>query len=116
VGISAPIAKFGTGGFDAPKEIRRLGKGRICQMNLKDKGYLEDGKVNFPEVLRAIKEIDFRVAPNLATSSPSGSVEGDVRSNLAHLRGIYTSARLGSQASRTAGVPAISYAKRAGFY
>ncbi len=76
------------GGFDAPKEIRWLGKSRICQIHLKDKGYLGEGKVNFPEVLRAIEEIGFQGFANLETSSPSGSVESDVRRNLAYLRGL----------------------------
>jgi sugar phosphate isomerase/epimerase len=74
------------GGFDAPKEIRWLGRNRICQIHLKDEGYLGEGKVDFPEVLRAIREIGFRGFANLETTSPSGSVEGDVRHNLAYLR------------------------------
>lgn len=76
------------GGFDAPREIRWLGKSRICQIHLKDKGYLGEGKVDFPEVLRAIREIGFRGFANLETSSPSGSVEGDIRRNLAYLKGL----------------------------
>lgn len=74
------------GGFDAPQEIRWLGKNRICQIHLKDKGYLGEGKVNFPEVMRAVREIGFRGFANLETSSPSGSVEDDVRRNLVYLR------------------------------
>jgi sugar phosphate isomerase/epimerase len=76
------------GGFDAPKEIRWLGKNRICQIHLKDKGYLGEGKVNFPEVLRAIRDIGFSGFANLETTSPSGSVEADVRRNLTYLRGL----------------------------
>lgn len=76
------------GGFDAPKEIRWLGRNRICQIHLKDTGYLGEGKVDFPEVLRAIREIGFRGFANLETNSPSGSVEADVRRNLAYLRGL----------------------------
>ncbi len=74
------------GGFDAPKEIRWLGRSRICQMHLKDKGFMGEGKVNFPEVLRAMRDIGFRGWANLETSSPSGSVENDTRRNLAFLR------------------------------
>ncbi len=74
------------GGFDAPKEIRWLGKNRICQIHLKDKGYLGEGKVNFPEVLRAIRDIGFSGFANLETTSPSGSAEADVRRNLTYLR------------------------------
>jgi L-ribulose-5-phosphate 3-epimerase len=76
------------GGFDAPKEIRWLGRQRICQIHLKDQGYLGEGKVNFPEVVRAIREIGFRGFADLETSSPSGSVEADVRRNLAYLRSL----------------------------
>lgn len=81
------------GGFDAPKEIRWLGKDRICQIHLKDKGYLGEGKINFPDVMRAIREIGFRGFANLETSSPSGSVEGDVLRNLAYLRGVMQESR-----------------------
>lgn len=76
------------GGFDAPREIRWLGRDRICQIHLKDKGYLGEGTVDFPEVLRAIREIGYEGFANLETSSPSGSVEDDVRRNLAYLRGL----------------------------
>jgi len=75
-------------GFDAPKEIRWLGGNRICQIHLKDTGYLGEGKVDFPEVLRAMREIGFRGFAILETSSPSGAVEADVRRNLAYLRGL----------------------------
>ena len=76
------------GGFDAPKEIRWLGRSRICQMHLKDKGYMGEGKVNIPEVLKAMREIGYRGWANLETSSPSGSVENDVRRNLAYLKSL----------------------------
>jgi len=74
------------GGFDAVKEIRWLDRDRICQVHLKDKGYLGEGKVDFPAVLRALADIGFTGFANLETSSPSGSVENDLRRNLAYLR------------------------------
>lgn len=74
------------GGFDVAREIRWLGKERICQFHFKDKGYLGEGKVDFPSILEAIGEIGFEGYANLETSSPSGSVEGDLRRNLAYLR------------------------------
>src|SRR5260370_30418236 len=40
-------------GFDVPKEIRWLGKARICQMHLKDKGYIGDGPIDFTADIRA---------------------------------------------------------------
>ena len=83
------------GGFDAPKEIRWLGRDRICQLHFKDKGYLGEGKVDFPEVMRAIRDIGFRGFANLETSSPSGSMEADVRRNLAYVRGLMRENRVG---------------------
>ncbi len=74
------------GGFDAPKEIRWLGKDRICQFHFKDKGYMGEGKVDFPAVMRAIDEIDFAGYANLETSAPSGNAVDDLRRNLAFAR------------------------------
>ena len=71
---------------DAAKEIRWLGRDRICQLHFKDKGYLGEGNVNFPAVLQALAEIGFRGYANLETNSPSGSMEQDLRRNVAYLR------------------------------
>src|SRR3954452_23461494 len=73
-------------GYDVPAEIRALGRYRICMFNIKDRGYLGEGKVNVPEVLRAIDEIKFEGYANLETTSPSGDVEADTRRNLEYLR------------------------------
>jgi sugar phosphate isomerase/epimerase len=74
------------GGFDVPTEIRRLGGERICQFHFKDKGYMGEGKVDFPAVIRAIAAVGFRGFAVLETSSPSGSVADDLRRNLAYTR------------------------------
>ena len=74
------------GGFDAPWEIRNLERKRICQVHLKDKGYMGEGKVNFPEVMRALAEIGYDGFGVLETSTVSGSVEEDMRRNLAYTR------------------------------
>jgi L-ribulose-5-phosphate 3-epimerase len=74
------------GGFDAPAEIRLLGGKRICQFHFKDKGYMGEGKVDFPKVVRSIAEVNFRGFAVLETSAPSGSVSGDLRRNLAYAR------------------------------
>jgi len=74
------------GGFDAPREIRWLGKDRICQFHFKDQGYLGEGKVNFPAILAAIADIGFQGYANLETTSPSGSMEADLRRNIDYLR------------------------------
>ena len=73
-------------GYDVPKEIRQLGKDRICQFHFKDgTSYLGEGKVSYPPILEAIGEIGFSGFANLETSSPSGDVEADARRNLRFL-------------------------------
>lgn len=74
-------------GFDPVKEIRWLGKSRICQIHLKDNpGYMGEGKIDFPAVLKAIADIEFEGFANLETSSPSKDVEADMRRNAAYIR------------------------------
>jgi len=73
-------------GYDVPKEIRMLGRDRICQFHFKDHGYLGEGKVDYPPILRAIAAIGFKGYANLETTSPSGSVEADTKRNLAYLK------------------------------
>jgi len=75
------------GGFDVPKEIRWLGKERICQFHLKDNPhYLGEGKIDFPGVLKAIEDIGFHGFANLETSCPSNSVDDDMSRNLHFVR------------------------------
>jgi sugar phosphate isomerase/epimerase len=74
-------------GYDVPTEIRALGRDRICMFHFKDRnGYLGEGKVNMPEILKAIEEIHFEGYANLETASPSGDVEADARRNLEYLK------------------------------
>lgn len=74
-------------GFEVVKEIRWLGKNRICQIHLKDNpGYMGEGKIDFPAVMRAIGEIKFQGFANLETSAPSHSIENDMNRNLAYIR------------------------------
>jgi sugar phosphate isomerase/epimerase len=76
-------------GFDVVKEIRWLGKARICQMHLKDNPhFLGEGKIDFAAVIAAMADIDFAGFANLETSCPSGSVENDMRRNLAYIRAL----------------------------
>jgi len=75
-------------GQDAAGEIRKLGRERICQFHFKDKGYLGEGKVDFPAILAAIREIDFHGWANLETNSPSGDVEADAKRNLNYLEAL----------------------------
>jgi sugar phosphate isomerase/epimerase len=77
------------GGYDVVKEIRWLGKDRICQFHLKDKPlYLGEGKIPFGEIMRAIREIGFTGFANLETDFRPGALEEDMRRNLAYARGV----------------------------
>jgi len=80
-------------GVDAAKEIRWLGRDRICQFHLKDKGYLGEGKVDFPAVLAAIGDIGFKGYGMLETGAPSGNVESDLKRNLDYLRSLMLAAQ-----------------------
>ena len=76
------------GGFDVVKEIRWLGKDRICQIHLKDNPhYLGEGTIPFPQVMEAIRDIGFTGAANLETDThPGSTVEADMRRNLDYIR------------------------------
>ena len=76
-------------GFDVVKEIRWLGKDRICQFHLKDNPhYLGEGKIQFPPIMRAIRDIRFSGFANLETDTPSKQLEADMRKNLAYIRNV----------------------------
>jgi sugar phosphate isomerase/epimerase len=80
-------------GFDPVKELLWLGKSRICQIHLKDRGYMGEGKIDFPAVMRAIADIGFEGFANLETSAPSGSIENDMRRNLKFVRDLIAQIR-----------------------
>lgn len=74
-------------GFDTPKEIRWLGGNRICQMHIKDRGYLgESGKIDVVENLRAIRDAGFKGWLNFETSAPSKDREADLKRNFEYLK------------------------------
>src|SRR5581483_5518864 len=75
-------------GFDPAREIRWLGKQRICQIHLKDNpAYLGEGKINFRDVIDAIHGIGFTGYANLETDThPGSTVEADMKRNLAFVR------------------------------
>jgi L-ribulose-5-phosphate 3-epimerase len=77
-------------GFDIVKEIRWLGKDRICQIHLKDNpNYLGEGKIQFVPIMAAIREIGFSGYAVLETDSKSAAtLEGDMRKNLTYIRGL----------------------------
>ena len=81
-------------GYDVPKEIRILGRERICQFHFKDKGYLGEGAVKYVPILKAIDDIGFNGYANLETGSPSGNVESDTKRNLAYLENLANATHL----------------------
>ena len=77
-------------GFDVVKEIRWLGKERICQIHLKDNpNYMGEGKIPFPAVMQAIRDIGFTGYAVLETDTHRDStVEADMTRNLGYVRAL----------------------------
>jgi sugar phosphate isomerase/epimerase len=76
-------------GFDIVKEIRWLGKDRICQFHLKDNPhYLGEGDIQFAPVMHAIRDIEFSGYANLETDAQADTLESDMRRNLMYIRRI----------------------------
>jgi sugar phosphate isomerase/epimerase len=76
-------------GFDIYKEIRWLGKDRICEFHLKDNPHLLGrGKIDFTKIIQAILEIGFSGWAQLETVAPSGDVKKDMKTNLDYIRGL----------------------------
>jgi L-ribulose-5-phosphate 3-epimerase len=76
-------------GFDPVKEIRWLGKDRICQFHLKDNPhYLGEGGIQFLPIMRAIRDIQFSGYANLESDAPTKQLEADMRRNLAFIRNV----------------------------
>jgi L-ribulose-5-phosphate 3-epimerase len=92
VSVYYDIGNSTQAGFDVVKEIRWLGKHRICQFHLKDNPhYLGEGTIPFPQVMEAIRAIGFNGAANLETDTHAdSSVEADMRKNLAYIRQFMT--------------------------
>jgi L-ribulose-5-phosphate 3-epimerase len=80
-------------GFDVVKEIRWLGKDRICQFHLKDNPhFLGEGQIKFEPILHAIHDIGFSGFANLETNARRDAVEADMRRNLMFIRSVMTHA------------------------
>lgn len=74
-------------GFDIVKEIRWLGKNRICQFHFKDNPhYLGEGDIQFEPVLHTIRDMGFSGYANLETDAHPGTLEADMRRNLLYIR------------------------------
>jgi len=76
-------------GFDVAKEIRWLGKDRICQFHLKDNPhFLGEGSIQFEAVMQAIRDIGWSGWANLETDARQGNLDADLQRNLAYIDGI----------------------------
>lgn len=78
-------------GHDPLREIKMLGRERICQVHFKDNPYIEDGSgtVDWPAVVTALKEIKYPGWIVLETQNPSGDVLVDTKKNLACVRRLF---------------------------
>lgn len=55
------VANMETMGYDVYREIRRLGRDRICQIHCKENGFLlGEGKIDFTKVKEAVDEIGWQ--------------------------------------------------------
>jgi sugar phosphate isomerase/epimerase len=75
-------------GVNPAAEIRLYGRGRLCQVHIKDKGYLGEGRVNCREVAEALEEIGYTGYAVLETGSPSRDIEADTKRNLEYLKSL----------------------------
>ncbi len=76
------------GHFNVPREIRFLGKERICQIHIKDKVNLGKGDVNVRACLEAIHDIGYTGWCVFETASPTGNRVADAEENLKTFREI----------------------------
>jgi L-ribulose-5-phosphate 3-epimerase len=79
-----------TAGYDAIKELRLLGRERICQIHFKEgRARLgESGQIDWPAVAATLQEIGYDGWIVLETSSPQDVVV-DTRANLAYVRQLF---------------------------
>jgi L-ribulose-5-phosphate 3-epimerase len=76
-------------GFDIIKEIRWLGRERICEVHIKDNPhYLGQGKIDVVAVINTLAEIGFDQWAQLECDSPTGKIEDDMSRNLKYVRGL----------------------------
>jgi len=79
-------------GYDIYKEIRQLGKDRICQFHMKEIGHLlGQGPVDFPRVKEAIDDIGFSGWLIIESATVKGkSVTECYQHNQKYLRSVFT--------------------------
>jgi L-ribulose-5-phosphate 3-epimerase len=89
VGIYYDVGNLTGRGYDVPAEIRFL-KGRIAMFHFKDgPNYLGQGKVQYPAIAAAIRDIGYQGWIVLETSNPSKDRVADARRNAAFIRKLF---------------------------
>jgi len=80
-------------GFDVVKEIRWLGKSRICQFHFKDNPHLlGEGVIRFAPVVQVIRDIGYAGWANLETDARPNRLDADMRRNLSYIRRVVNQA------------------------
>jgi sugar phosphate isomerase/epimerase len=83
------VGNLTNNGYDVPAEIRFL-KERIAIFHFKDgPNYLGEGKVKYPEIGAAIKEIGYQGWIVLETSNPSRDAVADTKKNAAFIKKLF---------------------------
>ena len=89
VGIYYDVGNLTGRGYDIPAEIRFL-KERIAQFHFKDGAkYLGEGKVQYPAIAAAMRDIGYQGWIVLETSNPSRNPVADARRNAAFIRKLF---------------------------
>ncbi|HZS53878.1 MAG TPA: sugar phosphate isomerase/epimerase family protein [Bryobacteraceae bacterium] len=89
VSVYYDVGNSTVAGFDVVKEIRWLGKDRICQFHFKDNPHLlGEGTIPFRQVVQAIRDIGWSGWANLETDARPGLLDSDMRQNLSYIRHI----------------------------
>ena len=78
-------------GYDVPKEIRQLGKERICEFHMKENGcLLGQGPVKFEKVRDAINDIGYAGWMQIEGAvPPKADLTTSYQANLSFLRGLF---------------------------
>jgi sugar phosphate isomerase/epimerase len=71
---------------DPLAELRLLGRSRICQVHVKDKGYLGEGAVDVAGAVKVLGQLGWSGWLVLETGAPSRDKEEDLKRNAAYLR------------------------------
>jgi sugar phosphate isomerase/epimerase len=89
VGVYYDVGNLTGRGYDVPAEIRYL-KGRIAQFHFKDgPNYLGQGKIKFPPIAAAIRDIGYQGWIVMETSNPSKDRVADARRNADFIRKLF---------------------------